>query len=153
MATGLPAPVRGPSQTAAVEVFGLDDDIVGYRRSPSDVVRLILFSLATVALLVLTRWAEGTVLAIQSDVVALFGRLDSSVEHTLNQTLAIAAGIMSAAVYVPPLFRSEGTVLAIQSDVVALFGRLDSSVEHTLNQTLAIAAGIMSAAVYLPPLL
>ena len=69
---GLPAPVRGPSQ-AAVEVFGLDDDIVGYRRSPSDVVRLILFGLATVALLVLTRWAEGTVLAFESDVVALFG--------------------------------------------------------------------------------
>ena len=100
---GVPAPVRGPSPTAAVEVFGLDDDIVGYRRSPSDVVRLILFSLATVALLVLTRWAEGTVLAIQSDVVALFGRLDSSVEHTLNQTLAIAAGIMSAAEHFPGL--------------------------------------------------
>ena len=40
-----------PSQTTAVEALGFDDDIVGYRRSPSDVVRLILFGLATIALL------------------------------------------------------------------------------------------------------
>ena len=46
-----PASVRGSSQTAAVEVFGRDD-IVGYRRSPSDVIRLILFGLATILLLV-----------------------------------------------------------------------------------------------------
>ena len=69
---GLSEPVRGPSQTAALEVFGLDD-IVGYRRSPSDVVRLILFGLTTIVLLALTRWAESTVLAFESDVVALFG--------------------------------------------------------------------------------
>src|SRR4029079_1951410 len=98
---GLPAPVRTQSQTAAVEVFGRDD-IVGYRRSPSDVVRLILFGLATVLLLALTRWAEDTVLAIQGDRVALFG-LNSSVHNTLHQTLAVAAGIMSVAVFLPPL--------------------------------------------------
>ena len=73
---GLATPVRGPSQTAAFEVFGRDD-IVGYRRSPSDVVRLILFGLATVLLLALTRWAEDTVIAVQSDVVELFGTLNS----------------------------------------------------------------------------
>ena len=93
----------GPTQTTALEVFGLDD-IVGYRRSPSDVLRLILFSLATVALLALTRWAEGTVRAFESDVVALFGGLNPSVERALSQTLSIAAGIMGLAVYVPPLF-------------------------------------------------
>src|SRR6476646_5561907 len=99
---GLPAPVRGPAQTA-VEVFHLDDDIVGYSRSPSDAVRLIVFGLATIALLVLTRWAESAVIAFENDVVALVGSLNSSVEHALNQTLSIAAGIMSVAVFVPPL--------------------------------------------------
>ena len=44
-AMSAPSAVRGPSQSAAVEVFGRDD-IVGYRRSPSDVVRLILFDLS-----------------------------------------------------------------------------------------------------------
>ena len=42
----LPAAVRGPAQNTAVDVFGVDDDIVGYRRSPSDVLRLILFGTA-----------------------------------------------------------------------------------------------------------
>src|SRR5207248_1068649 len=95
-----PAPVRGPTPTTALEVFGADD-IVGYRRSPSDVMRLILFSLATVALLTLTRWAEGTVRAFESDVVALFGGLNPSVERALSQTISVAAGVMGLAVYVP----------------------------------------------------
>ncbi len=99
---GRPAAVRGPTPTTALEVFGVDD-IVGYRRSPSDVMRLILFSLATVALLTLTRWAEGTVRAFESDVVALFGGLNPSVERALSQTLSVAAGVMGLVVYVPPL--------------------------------------------------
>ena len=121
---GLATPVRGPSQTAAVEVFGRDD-IVGYRRSPSDVVRLILFGLATVLLLALTRWAEGTVLAIQKDVVALFG-LNSSVQNALNQTLAVAAGIMSVAVFLPPLllkrYRLIGYIVVANVATVILVG-------------------------------
>ena len=99
---GVPEAVLGPSHTTAVEVFGLDD-IVGYRRSPSDALRLILFGAATIALLALTRWAEGTVRAFESDVVALFGSLNPSVERALSQTLALAAGIMGLAVYIPPL--------------------------------------------------
>src|SRR5436853_5340652 len=101
-----PAAVSGPTPTTALEVFGADD-IVGYRRSPSDVMRLILFGLATVALLTLTRWAEGTVVAFENDIVALFGSLNSSVEHALNQTLSIAAGIVSVAVLVPALLRKR----------------------------------------------
>ena len=57
----LPAAVRGPARNTAVEVFGPDDDIVGYRRSPSDVLRADPLRVATVALLALTRWAESTV--------------------------------------------------------------------------------------------
>jgi undecaprenyl-diphosphatase len=100
--SGLPAAAAGPSPTTALEVFGVDD-IVDYRRSPSDVVRLILFSLVTVGLLALTRWAESTVVAFESDVVALFQGLNPSVERALSQTLSVAAGIVGAAVYVPPL--------------------------------------------------
>jgi uncharacterized protein (TIRG00374 family) len=149
---GLTAPVRGPSQTAAVEVFGLDDDIVGYRRSPSDVVRLILFSLATVALLALTRWAESTVLAFESDVVALFGSLNSSVEHALNQTLSIAAGIMSVAVFVPPLllkrYRLIGYIVVANVATVLLVGIatwwLDQAAARSLLSTVVNRLGANS---------
>jgi hypothetical protein len=95
------AGVRESSQTTAAEVLGVDD-IVGYRRSPSDALRLILFSLATVVLLALTRWAESTVRAFENDVVALFRGLNPSVEHAFNQLLSIAAAVVGVAVYVPP---------------------------------------------------
>ena len=137
---GLPTPVRGPSHTAAVEVFGLDDDIVGYRRSPSDVVRLILFTVATIALLALTRWAESTVLAFESDVVALFGSLNSSVEHALNQTLSIAAGIMSVAVFVPPLllkrYRLIGYIVVANLATVLLVGVATWWLDRAASQSL-----------------
>jgi uncharacterized protein (TIRG00374 family) len=121
----IPASVRGSSQTAAVEVFGLDD-IVGYRRSPSDVIRLILFGVATVLLLALTRWAEKTVIQFETDVVALFGSLNTSVLHALNQALSIAAGIMSVAVFVPPLllkrYRLIGYIVVANVATVILVG-------------------------------
>ena len=99
---GLQEAGRAPSHTTALEVFALDD-IVGYRRSPTDVVRLVLFGIATIALLALTRWAEHTVLAFENDVASLFGGLNPSVEHALNQTLSVAAGIVGLAVFLPPL--------------------------------------------------
>src|SRR5947209_6437711 len=70
--TMVASPARAGAEEAGLERFELDD-IVGYRRSPSDVLRLIIFGTVTVVLLVLTRWAEGTVLALEGDVVALFG--------------------------------------------------------------------------------
>jgi undecaprenyl-diphosphatase len=148
---GLRAAVRGPYPTSAVEVFALDD-IVGYRRSPSDVVRVILFSLATVALLGLTRWAESTVLAFESDVVALFGRLNPSVEHALNQTLSIAAGIVGLAVYVPPLllkrYRLIGYIVVANLATALLVGVatwwLDQAASRSLLATVVDRFGATS---------
>jgi uncharacterized protein (TIRG00374 family) len=123
--TGSTTEALGPTQATALEVFGLDD-IVGYRRSPSDVLRLILFGIATIGLLALTRWAEGTVRAFESDVVALFGGLNRSVEGALSQTLSVAAGIMGLAVYVPPLllkrYRLIGYIVVANVVTVLLVG-------------------------------
>ena len=148
---GLPAPVRGPSPTTAVEVFGLDD-IVDYRRSPSDVLRLILFSLATVGLLGLTRWAESTVLAFESDVVAVFRGLNPSVERALNQTLSVAAGIVGAAVYVPPIllkrYRLIGYIVVANVATVLLVGLatwwLDQAASTSLVATVVDRFGATS---------
>jgi uncharacterized protein (TIRG00374 family) len=147
----VPAPVRTESHIAAVEILGLDEDIVGYRRSPSDVVRLILFSFATIMLLALTRWAESTVVAFENDVVALFG-LDTSVEHALNQTLSIAAGIMSVAVFVPPLllkrYRLIGYIVVANVATVVLAGVatwwLDQAAARSLLSTVVDRLGATS---------
>ena len=129
---GRPALTRAETSTTALEVFGVDD-IVGYRRSPSDVMRLILFGLVTVALLALTHWAEGTVRAFESDVVALFGGLNPSVERALSQTLAVAAGVVGLAVYVPPLilkrYRLIGYIVVANLATALLVAWGDSVVE------------------------
>jgi glycosyltransferase 2 family protein len=143
--------VRGPYQTSAVEVFALDD-IVGYRRSPSDVIRVILFGLATIALLALTRWAENTVLAFEGDVVALFGGLDPSVEHALNQTLSIAAAIVGLAVFVPPLllrrYRIIGYIVVAYLATALLVGVatwwLDQATSRSLLSTVVDRFGATS---------
>jgi uncharacterized protein (TIRG00374 family) len=148
---GLESSVRVPSHTTAVEVFG-PDDIVGYRRSPGDAVRLILFGIATILLLALTRWAEGTVLAFENDVVALFGRLNPSVEHALNQTLSIAAGVLSVAVFVPPLllkrYRLIGYIVVANLATVILVAVttwwLDQAASTSLLSTLVDRLGATS---------
>jgi undecaprenyl-diphosphatase len=117
--------VRGQTSTAALEVFGVDD-IVGYRRSPSDAMRLILFSLVTVALLALTHWAEGTVRAFESDVVALFGGLN--------------AGIMGLAVYIPPLilrrYRLIGYIVVSNLATALLVGGATRWLDRASSQRL-----------------
>ena len=143
--------VRGPYQTSAVEVFALDD-IVGYRRSPGDVIRIILFGVATVALLALTRWAESTVLAFEGDVVALFGGLDPSVEHALNQTLSIAAATVGLAVFVPPLllkrYRLIGYIVVAYLATALLVGVatwwLDQATSRSLLSTVVDRFGATS---------
>ncbi len=150
---GAPAAVRGSSQTTAGEVFA-PDDIVGYRRSPSDVVRLILFGVATVALFGLTRWGERTLLALESDVVALFGGLNPSVEHALSQMLSVAAGIVGVAVYVPPLllkrYRLIGyIVVANLATALLVWGAtawLDQAVSRSLLATVVDRLGVTSQA-------
>jgi glycosyltransferase 2 family protein len=88
------------------------------------VVRLIFFGLATVVLLALTRWAEGTVRAFESDVVALFGSLNPSVERALSQMLSVTAGIVALAVYIPPIvlrrFRLIGYIVVANLATVLL---------------------------------
>ena len=148
---GPPAEVRGPSQTAAVEVFGIDD-IVGYRRSPSDALRLLSFGIATVGLLALTRWAESTVLAFESDVVALFRGLNPSVERALNQMLSVAAGVVGLAVYVPPLvlkrFRLIGYIVVANLATALLVALatwwLHKAASHSLLTTVVDRFGATS---------
>ena len=136
---GPPPAARGPLPPTAVEVFGVDD-IVGYRRSPSDGLRLILFALATVGLLGLTRWAESTVLAFESDVAALFRGLNPSVEHALNQTLSVAAGVIGLAVYVPPLVLRRHRLIgyiAVANLVTAILVALTTSwLDHAASRSL-----------------
>lgn len=79
------------------------EEITGYVRSPSDVLRVVVFALATLLLLVLARWAPDAVLGLESDVVALFRFIGPTVELILLGVLVLVTLAALAFVWVTPL--------------------------------------------------
>ncbi|HEY3671660.1 MAG TPA: lysylphosphatidylglycerol synthase transmembrane domain-containing protein [Acidimicrobiia bacterium] len=60
------------------------DEIVGYARSPSDVVRFLLYATIAVVLLVVTRYAQDAVLGFEQDVVSALSFLEPPAERVLD---------------------------------------------------------------------
>ncbi|MBK5287949.1 MAG: flippase-like domain-containing protein [Acidimicrobiia bacterium] len=79
------------------------EEVVGYRRSPSDVIRLLVFAAVTLALLGITRYAERTVRGVETDIVALFSGLDTTVTRVLNGFVSLSVGLIALAVFIPPI--------------------------------------------------
>ena len=71
------------------------DEVLGYTRSPSDLLRVVAFGLTSLLLLAVTRWAEDGVLGFERDLVALLGFIPTSLERVLvgvAQVIVIVAG-------------------------------------------------------------
>ncbi|SNS24980.1 undecaprenyl-diphosphatase [Geodermatophilus saharensis] len=106
------APVSGSAPVAvarAVPARGEHrrEEVTGYERSPSDVLRTCVLALAAVPLLGVARWARGEAAALDGDLV---GRLSSAaplLERTIVVTAALlVAGAVAAAWTAPLLTRS-----------------------------------------------
>lgn len=72
------------------------DEIVGYLRSPSDLLRVVSFALATVVLLAATRWAEDAIVGLERDLIALLGFVPAPAERLLAgmaQVTVLVVGI------------------------------------------------------------
>lgn len=59
------------------------EEVLGYTRSPSDLLRVVAFGLTALVLLAVTRWAEDGVLGFERDLVALLAFLPSPLERVL----------------------------------------------------------------------
>ena len=60
------------------------DEIVGYARSPSDVLRLLAYGTIAVVLLLVTRYAQDAVLGFEQDVVSALSFLEPPAERVLD---------------------------------------------------------------------
>jgi undecaprenyl-diphosphatase len=60
------------------------DEIVGYARSPSDVLRLLLYGSLALVLLVVTRYAQDAVLGFERDVVSALSFLEPPAARVLD---------------------------------------------------------------------
>ena len=136
-----------PGDAAApLPADGDPEEIVGYVRSASDVLRLFTFGLLAILLLALARWAQEGLLGVERDLIGLFEFVSPAAERLLAGAGQIAQFIVFFAVLVPPFvtrrYRLLGYLLTgnILSGIV-LSGAvrwLDNTQAH---RTAAIIAG------------
>jgi len=98
MATTSVEPVEAAAPDPRFEL----DEIVGYSRSASDVMRLLVYSSLALFLLALTRWAESAVLGLESDIISLLGFLEPPAERVIEGATAIVAFVVSIGVIATP---------------------------------------------------
>ena len=132
-ATGAPAP-----DTGAVYTHGT---VVGYRRTPHDVLRLVVFGVTAIALYALAKWASDSVLGLEQDLVRLVTFLSPPVERILAGTLQVLTGLTLLAVWITPILRRRyrlfGYIVVVNVLTSALVGAgvwwLDRSSPVLLN--------------------
>ncbi len=86
---------------AGIAAAATDEHIVGYQRSPSDVIRLLVYGAMALLLLVLTRWAPATVTGFQRDLVGLVNNVNPTIERLITGAAQIVVAIVAIAVFVP----------------------------------------------------
>jgi undecaprenyl-diphosphatase len=146
--------VVGDSTTGLAEVAPLsgrdDDEVVGYVRSPSDVLRLVTYATATVVLLVVTRFAEDSVAGFERDVLDLVTFLPTAAERILAGVASVLVLVITIGVFVPPIvlkrYRLLGYEVLANAVAVALVGLaaawLDRGAAPEIANRVADRAGV-----------
>lgn len=78
------------------------DEIVGYVRSPSDVLRLLLYGTVALVLLLVTRYAQDAVLGFERDVVSALSFLEAPAARVLDGVAQLLWVVASLGVLVFP---------------------------------------------------
>jgi uncharacterized protein (TIRG00374 family) len=90
------APDPGPDKPEDPE------EIVGYLRSASDVLRLFVFVVVALLLLALARWAEEGIVGIERDVAGLFEFVAPPARRLIAGAAQVTVAVVTLAVLVPP---------------------------------------------------
>jgi glycosyltransferase 2 family protein len=79
------------------------EEITGYVRSPSDVLRTVVFLLATLLLLVLARWSRDAVLSLDTELIQRLSFLTPTVERIVAGGLALVVLLSAVGAWATPL--------------------------------------------------
>ena len=90
-----------PAPAAPDEQFA-QEEVLGYTRSASDLLRLLVYLLLALALLAVTRWAQDSVLSFEADLVSLLNFLEPPAERVLEGVAQVLALIVSIGVLATP---------------------------------------------------
>ncbi len=92
---GPEAPATGPAAAAgrAVPAGGehTREEVTGYERSPSDVLRTVVLTVAALLLVLVARWARGDASALQDEMVRRVSSAAPAIERVLTGTAALLA--------------------------------------------------------------
>ncbi|MEM9514511.1 MAG: lysylphosphatidylglycerol synthase domain-containing protein [Actinomycetota bacterium] len=121
-----------------VEITGAgahEEEIRRYVRSPEDVIRLFAAAAATLVLIALARWAESTIVAVEDDVVELFGFVSPAIARVLlGATNVVAAGV-AIALFTVPLLRRRLRMVGYLAVAAVFGGVLMGAIEWWLNRS------------------
>ncbi|MCU0270145.1 MAG: flippase-like domain-containing protein [Acidimicrobiales bacterium] len=147
-----------PTAPSVAEALSTEDEVVGYERSPSDLLRLLVFGVTTLVVLALTRWAEDSLIGFERDVVNLFGFLSPTAGRVLAGAAQVLVIVVGLAVFVPAFtlkrYRLIGYILASNVAVSLLMGAviwwLDRAGLPEITNEVAERAGVNLDAVLSP---
>ena len=149
MTTTAPAAGSSVAATSADQIY-VDERIVGYARSPSDALRVVVFGTVAVVVVAATQWAHDGILGFEEDLLQVFTFLSPSVERLLAGATQLFVGLVLLVIWVTPIVTRRYRVLgyvAVASLVSAAlvelvewwFGREEPA---TIANELALRAGI-----------
>src|SRR6478609_11232218 len=111
------------------------EEIVGYVRSASDVLRLVTFAAVALLLLALARWAAEGLLGVERDLVGLFEFVSPAAERLLAGAGQTGQAIVFFAVLVPPFLTKRYRLLGYLLTGNILSGTVMSGAVQWLNNT------------------
>ena len=129
-----PAPTLSASASRALLGDDSSEEIVGYVRSASDVLRLATFSVLAALLWALARWAEHSIGGVERDLVRLFSFASPQVGRIIAGTAQIAVGLITIAVFVPAFVTKRYRLLGYILTGNILTGTLVSLVLSSLQR-------------------
>src|SRR4051794_1581605 len=131
--------VAEPGDAAAPPERGEEDpeEIIGYVRSASDVLRLFTFGFVALLFLALARWAAEGLLGVERDLVGMFEFVSPAAERLLAGAGQSGQAIVFFAVLVPPFLTKRYRLLGYLLTGNIITGIVMSGAVHWLNDTAA----------------
>jgi uncharacterized protein (TIRG00374 family) len=108
------------------------EEITDYVRSPSDVLRTVVFTLATLLLVIPAKWSSNALLSLESDLIQRLSFFTPAVERILAGALTLALVVSVTATLTVPLVNRRFRLLGYLLVGVVLVSLLLRGVEWLL---------------------
>jgi uncharacterized protein (TIRG00374 family) len=123
---------------------GADEEATrAYRRSPEDVLRLLVFAATTIVLVAVVVWIEDAASGFERDLVALFDVLTPTVERIVTGLAELVVVLSTLAVYATAIiskrYRLLGCAVAATTTSLVVMSVTTAAIDHSTAAELRAA--------------